>query len=64
MKKRTLPLFRIFGWMLLIGWSQQICGQNAFRLTLDEVVALAQSDAPEALLTSPRWTAADRKSVV
>ncbi|MBP7240220.1 MAG: TolC family protein, partial [Saprospiraceae bacterium] len=44
-----------FGWMLLIGLSQQLCGQNAYRLTLDEVVALAQSDAPEALLASTRW---------
>jgi hypothetical protein len=41
--------------MLLIGWSQQLCGQNAYRLTLDEVVALAQSDAPDALLASTRW---------
>lgn len=55
MKKMTLPLFRLFGCMLLIGWSHQLCGQNAYRLTLDEVVALAQSDAPDALLASTRW---------
>jgi len=29
--------------------------QEAYRLTLDEVVALAQSDAPEALLAATRW---------
>jgi hypothetical protein len=30
-------------------------GQNPYRLTLDEVVALAQSDAPDALLATTRW---------
>ncbi|MEO6131904.1 MAG: TolC family protein [Saprospiraceae bacterium] len=29
--------------------------QTAYRLTLEEVVALAQSDAPDALLASTRW---------
>lgn len=46
---------RLFGWILLIGLSQPLCGQTAYRLTLDEVVALAQSDAPDALLASTRW---------
>lgn len=32
-----------------------VSAQNAYRLTLDEVVALAQSDAPDALLASTRW---------
>ncbi len=30
-------------------------GQGSYRLTLDEVVALAQSDAPDALLATTRW---------
>ena len=29
--------------------------QDKYRLTLDEVVALAQSDAPDALLAATRW---------
>ncbi len=33
-----------------IGWSQ-----SAYKLTLDQVVALAQSDAPDALLASTLW---------
>lgn len=32
-----------------------INAQNTYRLTLDEVVALAQSDAPDALLATTRW---------
>lgn len=55
MKKITLPLFRLVGWILLIGLSQQLSGQNTYKLTLDDVVALAQSDAPDALLASTRW---------
>jgi len=33
----------------------RVSAQNEYRLTLDEVVALAQSDAPDALLATTRW---------
>jgi outer membrane protein TolC len=35
--------------------SAKILSQNTYRLTLDEVVALAQSDAPDALLAATLW---------
>ena len=42
--------------ILFIGaYTQQVNAQGAYRLTLEEVVALAQSDAPDALLASTRW---------
>lgn len=43
-------------WLLiLLCFENKLVGQNSYRLTLDEVVALAQSDAPDALLASTRW---------
>ncbi|MBK9103514.1 MAG: TolC family protein [Saprospiraceae bacterium] len=41
--------------LLIIGSVHNINGQGAYRLNLEEVVALAQSDAPDALLASTRW---------
>ena len=41
--------------LLFIGSVHYINGQGAYRLNLEEVVALAQSDAPDALLASTRW---------
>lgn len=41
--------------LIIVVFSQQINAQGAYRLTLEEVVALAQSDAPDALLASTRW---------
>ena len=38
--------------LLIIGSVHNINGQGAYRLNLEEVVALAQSDAPDALLAS------------
>ncbi|MEP6647017.1 MAG: TolC family protein [Saprospiraceae bacterium] len=35
--------------------SGKVFSQTAYKLTLDEVVSLAQSDAPDALLASTRW---------
>ncbi len=39
----------------LIGFKKELHAQSPYRLTLDEVVALAQSDAPDALLASTLW---------
>ena len=41
--------------LLIIGSVHNSNGQGAYRLNLEEVVALAQSDAPDALLASTRW---------
>lgn len=41
--------------LFFVSFGQRLFAQNAYRLTLDEVVALAQSDAPDALLASTRW---------
>ena len=55
MIKELLLVGRMIVGIMLVAGSQQLYGQNAYRLTLDEVVALAQSDAPDALLASTRW---------
>lgn len=47
-----------FVWIMLVAVTlpaMNLCAQTPYRLTLDEVVALAQSDAPDALLASTRW---------
>ncbi len=41
--------------LVIVALSQHIHAQGAYRLTLEEDVALAQSDAPDALLASTRW---------
>ena len=41
--------------LVIVLFGQHIHAQGAYRLTLEEVVALAQSDAPDALLASTRW---------
>jgi len=41
--------------ILLFSMSLSLSAQQAYQLTLDEVVALAQSDAPDALLASTQW---------
>ena len=41
--------------LVVVAFAQHIHAQGAYRLTLEEVVALAQSDAPDALLASTRW---------
>ncbi len=43
------------GMLVLITCVQHINAQGTYRLNLEEVVALAQSDAPDALLASTRW---------
>ncbi|MGB4846684.1 MAG: TolC family protein [Saprospiraceae bacterium] len=45
----------MFKLLLFVCIGHLASAQNAYRLTLDEVVALAQSDAPDALLASTRW---------
>lgn len=56
MIKLHLPKAAIYGLFFLIGgFVQQLNGQAAYRLNLEEVVALAQSDAPDALLAATRW---------
>jgi hypothetical protein len=42
-------------WAFLTISCLQLSGQEAYRLTLDEVVALAQSNSPDALLAVTRW---------
>ena len=47
-----------FIWIMLVAGTlatMNLHAQSPYRLTLDEVVALAQSDAPDALLASTRW---------
>ncbi|MEP6796287.1 MAG: TolC family protein [Saprospiraceae bacterium] len=46
---------RIIKILLFVCFGHLASAQNVYRLTLDEVVALAQSDAPDALLASTRW---------
>jgi hypothetical protein len=41
--------------MIVFGMSLKLGAQQTYQLTLDEVVALAQSDAPNALLASTQW---------
>ena len=48
---QVIILFGLFSFILL----PQASGQDTYQLTLDEVVELAQSDAPDALLASTRW---------
>jgi outer membrane protein TolC len=36
-------------------WTTALKAQGTYTLTLDEIVALAQSDAPDALLAATRW---------
>ena len=45
----------MIGMFVIVLFGQHIHAQGAYRLTLEEVVALAQSDAPDALLASTRW---------
>lgn len=45
----------MIGMLVIVLFGQHIHAQGAYRLTLEEVVALAQSDAPDALLASTRW---------
>ena len=45
----------MIGMLVIVLIGQHIHAQGAYRLTLEEVVALAQSDAPDALLASTRW---------
>jgi outer membrane protein len=55
MMKLHLHRIRMIGMLVIVVISQQINAQGTYRLTLEEVVALAQSDAPDALLASTRW---------
>ena len=43
------------GCLFCFAWISSVTAQGNYRLTLDEVVALAQSDAPDALLAATRW---------
>lgn len=54
MKNRLLYIFLFSGCMFFIS-SQNAWGQAIYQLDLNEVVELAQSDAPDALLASTRW---------
>ncbi len=54
MKIRLLSVFLFCG-LLPLTECQNVWGQNTYTLDLDEVVKLAQSDAPDALLASTRW---------
>lgn len=40
---------------ICFGYLSPVLAQDTYRLSLEEVVALAQSDAPDALLASTRW---------
>lgn len=55
MIKLHLRRISMIGMLVIVLFAQHISGQGAYRLTLEEVVALAQSDAPDALLASTRW---------
>ena len=46
---------RVVDLIIFLFFGYSISAQSPYRLTLDEVVALAQSDAPDALLASTRW---------
>ena len=53
--KLDLHRIRMISMLVIVLSAQHINGQGAYRLNLEEVVALAQSDAPDALLASTRW---------
>lgn len=55
MMKLHLHRITMIGMLVIVLIGQHIHAQGAYRLTLEEVVALAQSDAPDALLASTRW---------
>jgi outer membrane protein len=55
MIKVHLQKIRLISLLALVGFTTLANGQGAYRLTLEEVVALAQSDAPDALLASTLW---------
>ncbi len=55
MMKLHLHRIRMIAMLVIVLFGQHIHAQGAYRLTLEEVVALAQSDAPDALLASTRW---------
>lgn len=55
MIRRHNKVSRIFTLLSFVCIGHLASAQNPYRLTLDEVVALAQSDAPDALLASTRW---------
>ena len=55
MIKLHLHRITMIGMLVIVLFGQHIHAQGAYRLTLEEVVALAQSDAPDALLASTRW---------
>ncbi|HQW02919.1 MAG TPA: TolC family protein [Saprospiraceae bacterium] len=55
MMKLHLHKIRMIAMLVVVAFAQHIHAQGAYRLTLEEVVALAQSDAPDALLASTRW---------
>ena len=55
MIKLHLHRITMIGMFVIVLFGQHIHAQGAYRLTLEEVVALAQSDAPDALLASTRW---------
>jgi outer membrane protein len=54
-----VKMYHTFLWLWLImamsSLGIAVQAQTPYRLTLDEVVALAQSDAPDALLASTQW---------
>jgi len=55
MIKLNFFLFRLMLISAFFSVAIYLNAQTAYRLTLDEVVALAQSDAPDALLASTLW---------
>jgi len=55
MIKLHLHRIRMIGMLVIVTFAQDINAQGTYRLNLEEVVALAQSDAPDALLASTRW---------
>jgi outer membrane protein len=55
MIRLDLMVNRLLLLLFFVVIGQTLFAQNKYRLTLDEVVKLAQSDAPDALLASTRW---------
>jgi len=55
MMKLHLHRIMMIGLLVIVLFAQQSNAQDAYRLNLEEVVALAQSDAPDALLAATRW---------
>ena len=55
MKKTSLPKILVACALMMAWHMPSLTAQSTYRLTLDEVVELAQSDAPDALLASTRW---------